>query len=94
MGRGLHRNFWRGIAAGLLCLSFVSGHALAENSSANGNASSTDNTTETKAPRATRKTAARPVAESAPPALDCSTPAGLIACAHKAISTLPGAGPN
>jgi hypothetical protein len=96
MNRGSHRNLWRGLAAGLLCLLFVPGQAFAENSSASGNASSTDTTTETKAPRkaTTRRTTARPVAESAPPALDCSTPAGLIACAHKAISTLPGVGPN
>ena len=96
MSRGSHCNLWRGSAAGLLCLLFVSGHAFAEDSSASGNASSTDNTTGIKEPRkvATRRTTARPVAESAPPALDCSTPAGLIACAHKAISTLPGVGPN
>jgi hypothetical protein len=87
---------WRGLAVGLLALLFVSAPAFAEDSSASGNASSTDNTTGIKGSGkvATRRTAARPVAESAPPALDCSTPAGLIACAHKAISTLPGVGPN
>jgi hypothetical protein len=46
MGRGLHRNFWRGIADGLLCLLFASEHALAENSSASGSASSTDTPTD------------------------------------------------